>query len=66
MKFNRGGLICVGLYASYVLFMLAVAYLALAVAYLSGCMFEKIILAIAPTLNRIDNWSFDRVHENDR
>lgn len=29
MKFNRGGLICVGLYASYVLFILAVTYLAI-------------------------------------
>lgn len=114
MKFNRGGLICIGLYTSYVLFMLAVAYLALdgktrgfflalsalpgwlvvgimpeapmewllvncypvvgvgvylvsvAVAYLSGCMLEKIVLAIAPTLKRIDNWWFDRVHGNDR
>ncbi|WP_456623834.1 hypothetical protein [Bradyrhizobium sp. P5_C12] len=28
MKFNRGGLICVGLYTCYILFMLAAAYLA--------------------------------------
>ncbi|EJN15801.1 hypothetical protein PMI42_00566 [Bradyrhizobium sp. YR681] len=114
MKFNRGGLICVGLYASYVLFMLAVAYLALdgktrgfflalsalpgwlvvgampeapmewllvnyypvvgvgvylvsfAVAYLSGCILEQIIISIAPTLRRIDHWWFDRVRGDDR
>jgi len=29
VRFNRGGLICVGLHTSYVLFMLAVAYLAI-------------------------------------
>ena len=114
MKFNRGGLICVGLYTSYVLFVLAVAYLALdgktrgffltlsalagwlvvgampeapmewllvnyypvvgvgvhlvsfAIAYLVGCILEKIIHRIAPTLRRIDNWWFDRVHGDDR
>lgn len=114
MKFNRGGLICVGLYMSFVLLMLAAAYLALdgktrgfflalsalpgwlvvggmpeapmerllvnyypvvgvgvylvsfAVAYLSGCILEKIIFSTAPTLKRIDNWWFDRVHRDER
>jgi hypothetical protein len=114
VKFNRGGLICVGLYTSYVLFMLVVAYLALdgktrgfflalsalpgwlvvgampeapmewllvnyypvvgfgvylvsiAFAYLSGCILDKIILGTAPTLERLDNWWFDRVHRDDR
>jgi len=37
-----------------------------AVAYLSGCILEKIILSTAPTLKRIDNWWFDRVHGDDR
>ncbi|WP_456686364.1 hypothetical protein [Bradyrhizobium sp. P5_C11_2] len=120
MKFNRGGLICVGLYTCYILFMLAAAYLApndktrgcswgsvvflagsslqrcpkprssscrltpilsllnlvtievgiyllsFAIAYLSGWAFEKIILSIAPWLNRLDDRWFDRVHRDDR
>jgi hypothetical protein len=114
VKFNRGGLICVGFYASYVLFMLAAAYLArdsktsgffmalsalpgwlvvgampeatmewlllngyffvqvgvyllsLAAAYLFGWILEKAVLGVAPTLNRIDHWWFDRVRGDDR
>lgn len=114
LKLSRGGVICVGIYGSYVLFMLAAAYfahdgktrglflalcalpgwlvvgampeaamewlllngyffvqvgvylLSLAAAYLSGWILEKIALAVAPGLNRIDEWWFDRVRGHDR
>ncbi|PDT88169.1 hypothetical protein CO669_21295 [Bradyrhizobium sp. Y36] len=37
-----------------------------AVVYLCGWMLEKIIFAVAPTLNRIDDWWFDRVRKDGR
>jgi len=38
----------------------------LAIAYLSGCILEKIIVATAPAMKRIDNWWFDQVRSDDR
>jgi hypothetical protein len=114
VKLNRGGLICAGIYAGFLLLALTGAFLAhddkgrwffmmlgsipggivfaalpeaalewflancypllvigpyvlsFAIAYLSGWAFEKIVLSIAPRLNRLDERLLDQVRGEDR
>jgi hypothetical protein len=37
-----------------------------AIAYLIGCVLEKVIVRISPSLRRLDDRWFDRVHKDDR
>lgn len=44
----------------------AMFLVSVAIAYLVGCVLEKIIVSISPSLNRLDDRWFDRVRKDDR